>query len=111
MHSSQIVDFVRSVPNGQIVGITWVKADGSVRSGKCSFGVKNPSNSTKPGQGVRKGIDFKEAVEKGVLKFFDTTATNKNGTLGDYRSARIDRIIKISYKGEHTIDDNHHLIG
>jgi hypothetical protein len=110
MHSSQIVEFVRNIPNGRIIGITWVKADGSVRSGKCSFGVKNPSNSTPPGQGIRKGVDFKESVAKGVLKFFDTTATNRNGTLGDYRSARLDRIIKISYNGEHIIEDNQHLI-
>ena len=110
MHSSEIANFVRSIPNGRMVGITWVKADGSLRTGACMFGVKHPTNVTAPGQGSRKGLDFQDALNQGVLKFFDATVTNNNGTKGGYRSARIERIVKINYEGEHIIDDNQHLI-
>jgi hypothetical protein len=111
MHSSEIATFVRSIPNGRMVGITWVKADGSIRTGSCMFGVKKPSHVTVPGKGVRKGVDFKEALEKGTLKFFDATADNDDGTKGGYRSAKLNRITKIVYDGEtHIIDDNQHLI-
>ena len=110
MKSSEIVDFVRSIPKGRMIGITWVKADGSLRKGSCMFGVSHPQHSTVPGDGVRKGVSFKEAVENGVLKFFDVNAVNRAGTKGDYRSARIDRIVKINYGGEHIIEDNHHLM-
>lgn len=110
MRRDQIVEFVRSIPNGRMIGIEWVKADGSIRRGSVCFGVKNPSNSTVPGHGVRAGVGFTEAVQNGVLKFFDVNAENKNGTNGDYRSARLDRILKINYGGEHIIEDNQHLI-
>lgn len=110
MKSSEIVSFVRNIPNGRMIGITWVKVDGSLRTASATFGVKNPSGTVAPGQGVRSGVGFAEAASKGVLKFFDTNAINRNGTKGDYRSAKIDRIVKISYNGEHIIEDNQHLI-
>lgn len=111
MHSSEIATFVRSVPNGRMVGITWVKDDGSIRNGACMFGVKNPTHVTAPGKGVRKGVSFTEALDKGTLKFFDATAENGNGTKGGYRSAKISRITKIVYEGTtHIIDDNQHLL-
>lgn len=111
MRSSEIANFVRNIPNGRMIGITWVKADGSIRTGSCMFGVTNPSHVTAPGQGVRKGVDFKEALDKGTLKFFDATAENADGTKGGYRCAKLNRITKIVYNGEtHIIEDNQHLI-
>lgn len=111
MQSSEIVEFVKSIPKGHMVGITWIKADGSIRTGSCMFGVKNPSHITAPGKGVRVGVSFHDAIEKnGVLKFFDVKAENRNGTKGDYRSAKISRIVSINYHGEHIIEDNQHLL-
>lgn len=110
MHSSEIVDFVKSIPKGRMVGITWVKADGSLRKGSVCFGVKHPTNATPPGGGVRSGLSFDDAVSQGVLKFFDVNAVNKNGTKGDYRSAKLNRILKITYGGEHIIEDNQYLL-
>lgn len=108
MKRSEIVDFVKSVPKGRMVGIEWVKADGSIRRGSVCFGVKHPSGATVPGKGVRSGVSFNDAIERnGVLKFFDVNAPNKSGTKGDYRSARLDSIVKINYEGEHIIEDNH----
>jgi hypothetical protein len=112
MRSNEIANFVRNIPNGRMVGIEWVKADGSIRRGSCTFGVQNPTHVTKPGQGVRKGVTFTEALEKGTLKFFDVNADNGDGTKGGYRSAKLNRITKITYNGEtHLIEDNQHLIG
>ena len=110
MRRNEIVDFVRSIPNGRMIGIEWVKADGSIRRGSVCFGVKNPTHVTAPGKGQWKGVDFKEALDKGVLKFFDVNAENHDGTKGGYRSARLERITKITYEGEHIIEDNQHLI-
>lgn len=110
MKSSEIVDFVRSVPRGKIIGIEWVKSDGSIRKGACMFGVRRPHNSTVPGEGVRKGVSFSEAVENGVLKFYDITAKNRNGGLGDYRSAKLNRILSVTYKGRYDIEDNQQLL-
>jgi hypothetical protein len=111
MKSTEIVDFVKSIPKGKTVGIEWVKADGTLRKGAVCFGVKHPSNVTAPGQGVRSGVSFNDAIENnGVLKFFDINAENRNGTKGDYRSAKISRITKINYGGEHIIEDNQYLL-
>ena len=111
MKRSEIVEFVKSIPKGRMVGIEWVKADGSIRRGSVCFGVKHPSGATVPGKGVRSGVSFNDAIEhNGVLKFFDVNAENHDGTKGGYRSARLERITKITYEGEHIIEDNQHLI-
>ena len=99
MKRNEIVEFVRSIPNGRFIGMEWIKADGSLRKGQVAFGVKNPKNVTAPGQGERKGVSFKEALENGVLKFFEANAENKDGTKGGYRSARLERIVSITYNG------------
>ena len=111
MKRNEIVDFVKSIPKGRMVGIEWVKSDGSIRRGSVCFGVKHPSNTTEPGKGIRSGVSFNDAIENnGVLKFFDVNAENRNDSKGDYRSAKLDRILKINYAGEHIIEDNQHLI-
>jgi hypothetical protein len=111
MKRNEIVDFVKGIPKGRMVGIEWVKSDGSIRRGSVCFGVKHPSNTTEPGKGIRSGVSFNDAIENnGVLKFFDVNAENRNGSKGDYRSAKLDRILKINYDGEHIIEDNQHLI-
>ena len=105
MKRSEIVEFVRSVPNGRFIGMEWIKSDGSLRKGQVAFGVKNPAHVTPPDKGERKGVSFKEALDNGVLKFFEANAENKDGTKGGYRSARIERIVAITYNGvRHTID-------
>jgi hypothetical protein len=111
MKSSEIVEFVKSIPHGRMVGIEWVKSDGSVRRGSVCFGVKNPTNVTAPGKGIRSGVSFKDAIENnGVLKFFEPNAENDNGTKGGYRSAKLNRILSINYDGKHhEIEDNQHL--
>ena len=111
MCRDEIVSFVRNVPNGRMIGIEWIKADGSVRKGSCCFGVQHPTHVTAPGQGIRQGVGFNEAVQNCVLKFFDVNAEAKNGGKGAYRSARLDRIISLAYDGKrHIIEDNQHLL-
>lgn len=106
MRRDEIVTFVKSIPKGRIVGIEWIKSDGSLRKGTVCFGVKHPNGTTVPGQGVRNGVNFEDSIEQnGVLKFFDVNAINRNGTKGDYRSAKLNKIISITYKGKHLIED------
>jgi len=100
MKRSEIVTFVRSIPNGQFIHIQFIKADGTLRDATVQFGVQNPSNVTAPGKGVRKGVSFSEAVDMGVLKFYEANKDNGNGTHGAYRSAKIANIVSITANGK-----------
>ena len=102
---SEIATFIRTIPHGKFVGIEFVKADGTERSAQVCFGVRNPHNVTKPGEGIRKGVSFNEAISNGTLKFFEANVVNPNGTKGGYRSAKIDRIKSITYKEKYNIVD------
>ena len=103
MRRSEIVDFVRGIENGRMIGIEFIKANGERREAVVQFGVQHPAHVTAPGQGVREGVSFAEAVEKGVLKFYEPNKVNPNGTRGAYRSARIDSIISLTANGQRYI--------
>ena len=106
MKRADIVPFVRSITNGQFIHIEFYKKDGTLRNATVQFGVKNPTNVTKPGQGVRKGRSFTEAASAGTLVFFEANKENPNGTKGAYRSANIDKIVSITANGKkHIITD------
>ena len=100
MKRSEIVDFVRGITNGRMIGIEFIKANGEHREAVVQFGVQNPAHVTAPGQGVREGVSFDDAVTKGVLKFYEPNKVNPNGTRGAYRSARIDSIISVTAEGK-----------
>ena len=96
---SDVADFVRAIKRGKFVHIEFVKANGEFRKATVQFGVVNPANVTAPGKGVRKGVSFEDALEQGVIKFYEPNKINENGTRGAYRSARIDTLVSITSNG------------
>ena len=107
MRRNEIVNFVRGITNGKFIHIEFVKANGELRNATVQFGVQHPTNVTAPGQGVRKGRSFDEAVADGTLVFFEANKVNPNGTRGAYRSAKLDRILSITANGvKYEIEDN-----
>lgn len=106
MKRSEIVTFIRGIKHGKFLHIQFRKANGELRDATIQMGVKHPAHVTAPGQGVRKGVSFEEALSQGVLKFYEPNKVNPNGTRGAYRSAKLSSIISISANGEkYTIED------
>ena len=95
----EVADFVRHIKKGEFAHIEFVKANGEFRKATIQLGVVNPANVTAPGKGIRKGVSFEEALEQGVIKFYEPNKINENGTRGAYRSARIDTLVSITSKG------------
>ena len=106
MKRTEIANFIKSLPHGKFVGIEWIKANGEYRKAQAVFGVCNPTNATKPGQGQFKGVTFDEALDKGVVKFFEPNKVNADGSKGAYRSATIAKMQSITWNGvRHEITD------
>lgn len=63
----------------------------------CRLGVTDPKYAQKPGTGKYKGVSFEEALDKGILKYFDMTKDNGKG---DYRSCAISKIRNVKINGE-----------
>ena len=59
-------------------------------------GVKNPADHIKL---TGTGISAKEALDKGVLKYYDVNAVDKDGNKGGYRSAKINSIKRLKIDG------------
>lgn len=83
---------------GKIVGVEFVKADGTIRRMSCRIGVYSPKNSQPP-QGIadRQAEDF----AAGTLTVYDMNADRRHNDLkGGYRRFRFDRLRAVTYKGK-----------
>ncbi len=103
IRESQIPAVVARFTRGEFVSVVFTKADGSRRHALAQFGVANPANAAAP-NGT--GETAREALGKGRVKFFDASVENANGTRGNYRQARFDRIITIAGNGTTWIIDH-----
>ena len=100
---NEIADVIARFTRGEFVSIVFTKADGTRRTALAQFGVANPTNAAAP-NGT--GETAREALGKGRVKFFDASVENANGTRGNYRQARFDRIITIAGNGTTWIIDH-----
>ena len=103
IRENEIADVIARFTRGEFVSIVFTKADGSRRTALAQFGVANPTNAAAP-NGT--GETAREALGKGRVKFFDASVENPNGTRGNYRQARFDRIITIAGNGTTWIIDH-----
>ncbi len=103
IRESQIPAVVARFTRGEFVSVVFTKADGSRRHALAQFGVANPANAAAP-NGT--GETAREALERGRLKFFDAKVENPDGSRGNYRQARFDRIITITGNGQTFIVDH-----
>lgn len=89
-------EFFRNT-HGKIVGLTFVKANGDVRTMSARVGVVNPKNATPP-QGL---VDrFHEDLAVGTLTVYDMNADKKdNVQKGGYRRFRFDRLLAVRFQG------------
>jgi hypothetical protein len=101
---NEIYAKINEVPNG-FFGMTYIKADGSVREATGRLHVKNPKHTLVPGTGAYLGESAQEALENhNNIKYFDcgVDGNPRHGQefgKGDYRTAKIDRITRIRIKG------------
>ena len=98
---AQVVDIINAL-DGRYFSLEYVKADGS-KSGKrlAQLHVKNPRTGiTTPGQGQYKGVSAKDALAKGVIKYYDVNKLETDGERAAYRSCRIERLISIAVNGK-----------
>lgn len=83
---------------GKIVGITFQKADGSIRTMSARMGVFHPKNTTAP-QGIQDRTTQDEIA--GTLTVYDMNADKKdNVRKGGYRRFRFDRLLSVRYQGK-----------
>ena len=82
---------------GRIVGLTFQKADGTVRTMSARLGVYHPKNSPAP-QGLE---DRAEAdLQAGTLTVYDMNADKRdNVNKGGYRRFRFDRLMSVRFQG------------
>ena len=91
--------------SNQIFSMIYIKANGEKRKAVCRLHVSNPKHTTKPGTGKYKGISSEEALKRhNNLKYFDlnaegTPSIGQTPGKGNYRTAKIDRIIEVTIKG------------
>ena len=57
-------------------------------------GIENPADIADKPNG--NGVSAKDAMEQGVVKYYDCNAVNKNGVKGGYRSCRVENIKRIT---------------
>ena len=68
---NEIVNTINTNPN-RIFGMTYIKADGTLRTASCKLHVSNPTHCQKPGTGLYQGESFKHALEvNNNIKYFD----------------------------------------
>lgn len=87
--------------------IKYIKADGTIREATGRLHVQQPKHTLVPGTGEFIGESASEALKfHNNIKYFDCTVDGKprNGQefgKGDYRTAKIDRILEIKTGGIH----------
>ena len=97
---TEIVPRLNLTPN-QIFGMTYIKADGTLRKATCRLHVQNPSHCQAPGEGIREGESAFHALwVNGNIKYFDMTVDGDGGK-GGYRTAKIERIETVSIGGHY----------
>ena len=94
-----IIEELHNNFRGKFFGISFLKADGSLRNSSIQFGVFNPQSSLPPGTGKYIGENFFEALAEGRIKFYDPNKINEKGGRGAYRQCRIDRLISLTVDG------------
>ena len=97
---TEIVPRLNLTPN-QIFGMTYIKADGTLRKATCRLHVQNPSHCQAPGEGIREGESAFHALRvNNNIKYFDLTVQNETGK-GGYRTAKLERIETVSIGGHY----------
>lgn len=97
---TEIVPLLNLTPN-QIFGMTYIKADGTLRKATCRLHVQNPSHCQAPGEGSREGESAFHALRvNGNIKYFDLTVDGDGGK-GGYRTAKLERIETVSIGGHY----------
>lgn len=99
INRNSVAELIYSAEN-KFFGMTYIKADGSLRNAVCRLHVSNPTHCQKPGEGKYKGQSAEEALKKNNnIKYFDVTVENETGK-GAFRTAKIDRIQTVTVNGE-----------
>lgn len=97
---NEIVPRLNLMPN-QIFGMTYIKADGTLRKATCRLHVQNPSHCQAPGEGIREGESAFHALRvNNNIKYFDLTVDGDGGK-GGYRTAKLERIETVSIGGHY----------
>ena len=97
---TEIVPRLNLNPN-QIFGMTYIKADGTLRKATCRLHVQNPSHCQAPGEGIREGESAFHALRvNNNIKYFDLTVDGDGGK-GGYRTAKLERIETVSIGGHY----------
>ena len=97
---TEIVPRLNLTPN-QIFGMTYIKADGTLRKATCRLHVQNPSHCQAPGEGSREGESAFHALRvNNNIKYFDLTVDGDGGK-GGYRTAKLERIETVSIGGHY----------
>lgn len=100
IHRNEIVPRLNLTPN-QIFGMTYIKADGTLRKATCRLHVQNPSHCQAPGEGIREGESAFHALRvNNNIKYFDLTVDGDGGK-GGYRTAKLERIETVSIGGHY----------
>jgi len=83
---------------GKIVGVTFQKADGSIRTMSARMGVYNPKNAPAP-QGIVDRVEQDSIAN--TLTVYDMNADKKDNVhKGGYRRFRFDRLLSVRYQGK-----------
>lgn len=97
---NEIIPRLNLTPN-QIFGMTYIKADGTLRKATCRLHVQNPSHCQAPGEGIREGESAFHALRvNNNIKYFDLTVEGSGGK-GGYRTAKLERIETVSIGGHY----------
>ena len=100
INEAQVVEIINSL-TGAYFTLEYIKADGS-NSGKrlAQLHVSDPRDGiTPPGKGAFKGVSAKEALENGVIKYYDANKKADDGKRAAYRSCRIERLLYMKVNG------------
>ena len=100
LHRNEIVPLLNR--NSHLIfGMTYQKADGTLRKATCRLHVQNPSHCQAPGEGTREGESAFHALRvNNNIKYFDMTVDGDGGK-GGYRTAKIERIETVSIGGHY----------
>ncbi len=103
---TKIYNTINSNRNG-FFWMKYIKADGTIREATGRLHVSNPKHTLVPGTGEFLGQSASDALKlHNNIKYFDCTVDGnpRNGQefgKGDYRTAKIDRIIELKCNGIH----------
>jgi hypothetical protein len=91
----ELAEKVKEIPNGMFFSITFRKKDGTIRNAVGQKGVTRPKDARKTPKGT--GVSAREALEKGLVKFYEPHHKNDDGTVtGEYRQADIRRVLSLT---------------